>query len=243
MEQKNYKINLIEELAESGNKKAMLEMARHHIDNKTHDLSAVKSELILRYLTELSEDKGIAEDDSKFAMLLLGIMYYTGRGVEQNYRKAVEWYEKAADKLDSYGLCNLGYCYYYGRDIIVNYEKAYSCFSQAAFLRNPNAMYKLGDMFLSGNYINEDKNAAVYWYMEAYKIADNGGYEEKPNIEYRLGKCFLHGYGVEKNFFTALNLLQSSELGFFKLIEKNDAFAVLTLPKVRKELDAARAMM
>jgi len=243
IEQKNYKILMVEELAAAGNKKAMFEMARYYLDTKAETLSADKGDLILRYLLELAKDDDLSEDDSKYAMLLLGIMYYVGRGVEQSYIKAVEWYEKAADKLDSYGLCNLGYCYYYGRDIPVDYEKAYSCFSQSSFLGNPNAMYKLGDMFYYGNHIKEDKNAAFFWYREAYKIADNGGYDEKPNVEYRLGKCFLYGHGISENLLTALSLLQNAEVGFFKLIENGDTFAELTLPKVREELDSARAMM
>ena len=38
MEQKNYKLLLIEELAEAGNKKAMLEMARHYSDRKNEKM-------------------------------------------------------------------------------------------------------------------------------------------------------------------------------------------------------------
>ena len=30
-------------------------------------------------------------------MLLLGLLYENGNGVEQNYSKAKEWYEKSAD--------------------------------------------------------------------------------------------------------------------------------------------------
>ena len=240
--QKNYKLLLIEELAEAGNKKAMLEMARYYFDQKNEKLSTEKSELILRYLLELSEDTAISEDDKKFAMLLLGIMHYVGRGVEQSYKEAVKWYEKAADKLDLYALCNLGYCYYYGRDVEIDYQKAYSCFSQSAFLRNPNAMYKLGDIFFNGYHAVEDKEAAFFWYTEAYNHTDNNSYE-RPNIEYRLGKCFLYGDGTGQNLYTALNLLRSAELGFLRLIEDGDDFAELTLRDVRVKIDEVRALI
>jgi hypothetical protein len=242
MEQKNYRILLVEELAETGNKKAMLEMARYYIDRKNEELSTEKSKLILRYLLELSEDATISEDDKKFAILLLGIMYYVGRGVEQSYKEAVKWYEKAADKLDSYALCNLGYCYYYGRDLDIDYKKAYSYFAHSAFLENPNAMYKLGDMFYNGYHVNENKNAAFFWYMEAYNHTDKNSYE-RPNIEYRLGKCFLYGYGIGQNLYTALNLLQAAELGFLKLVQEGDTFAGLTLPDVKRKIDETRTMI
>ena len=243
MEQKNYKLLLIEELAEAGNKKAMLEMARHYIDRKNEELSAEKGDLILRYLLELAEDENLSEDDNKFAMLLLGIMHYVGRGVKQSYAEAVKWYEKAADKLDSYALCNLGYCYYYGRDMDVDYSKAYAYFSHSAFLENPNAMYKLGDMFYNGYHVSEDKDAAFFWYLEAYNIVKQSGYCEKPNIEYRLGKCFLYGHGAGKNLYNALTLLQNAELGFLKLIGDGDQFAGLTLPDVRSKIDEVRSLI
>ena len=240
--QKNYKLLLIEELAAAGHKKPMLEMARYYVDKKTEVMSAEKSELIRGYLLELSEDDEISDDDRKFAMLLLGIMYYVGRGVEQSYREAAKWYEKAADKLDPYALCNLGYCYYYGRDMDVDYARAYSCFSYSAFLGNPNSMYKLGDMFYSGYHVNEDKDAAFFWYGEAYRFSDKNDVE-RPSIEYRLGKCFLYGHGVAQDLHTALNILQTAEIGFFKQIKEGAPFAELTLPSVKKEIDNARSMI
>jgi len=206
------------------------------LTKKNEVLAKDKSELIQRYLLELSEDDALEKDDTKFAMLLLGIMHYIGRGVNQNYSEAVRWYEKAADKLDSYGLCNLGYCYYYGRDIPIDYEKAYSSFSQSSFLGNPNAMYKLGDMFDKGFHVIEDKNAAFFWYREAHMHTKESDIE-RPNIEYRLGKCFLYGKGVEQNLYTALTLLQNAEFGFFRQIDEGDSFAELTLPSVRNEID------
>jgi len=240
--QVNYKLLLIEELAEMGHKKAMLEVARYYVDKKDEILSVEKGELIRRYLIELSEDAELDKDDSMFAMLLLGIMYYVGRGVEQNYREAVMWYEKAGDKMDSYALCNLGYCYYYGRDIAVDYSKAYPCFSYSSFLGNPNAMYKLGDMFYNGYHVDEDKDAAFFWYGEAHRFTKKED-EERPSIEYRLGKCFLYGHGVEQNLYAALNLLQAAEFGFFNQIKAGDSFAELTLPSVTKEIDIVRAMI
>ena len=242
MERTNYKLRLIEELAEAGNKKAMLEMARHHIDQKNEELPTEKSELILRCLVELSEDTAISEDDKKHAMLLLGIMHYAGRGVERNYKEAVKWYEKAADKLDSYALCNLGYCYYYGRDVDIDYQRAYSYFSQSAFLGNPNAMYKLGDIFCNGYHVGEDKEAAFFWYTEAYNHTDDKSCE-RPNINYRLGKCFLHGDGTGQNLYAALGLLENAELGFMKLIEDGDDFAELSLRDVRAKIDEARTLI
>ena len=176
---KNYKLDLLEELADSGNKDAMFDVVRYYYNRIGKDLTEGKRELMINYLLELSND------GNKDAMLLLGTMYYDGKGIEQRYKNAIVWYERAAEKLDSYALCNLGYCYYYGRDIEIDYAKAYSYFSQSTFLRNPNAAYKLGDMFYFGYHVKEDKNAAFYWYNEALSLVNDGDYEI-PNIKYRL---------------------------------------------------------
>jgi hypothetical protein len=237
-----YKARLIKELAAAGNKKAMLELARFYIDTKTAELTADKSGLILQYLTELAADETIPEDDRSFAMRLLGIMYYSGKGVEQSYRKAVEWYEKAADKADSHALCNLGYCYLLGRDITVNYEKAYLYFSQSAFAGNANAMYKLGDMFYDGNHVDEDKQAAFYWYRMAFEHGKDDK-EILPSIKYRLGRCCLHGHGTAENHLAAMGFLQDSEIGLFQLHAAGDMYAAQLLPKVRAELENSRAIM
>jgi len=239
----NFREKLVEELASKGNRDAIFKMVRHHIYRNIDEIDVEKAEQIKHYLLKL------AENNDQDAMVDLGSMYYVGKGIEQNYKEAVKWYEKAAEKLDEYGLCYLGYCYYHGRDIEIDYEKAYSCFSQSAFLGNANAMYKLGDMFFYGNYVKEDKDAAFFWYDEGWENGSDTdkGWENgsdiyvQSSIAYRLGKCYLHGYGVGSDIFLALDMLQQAEKGLFELIiEEGDIFAGITLRSVRKEIDTVR---
>ena len=235
IEQKDYRLSLVEELAEIGNKDAMFELACHYYNIIDKGLSEEKCKLMVRYFEELAEE-------NKEAALLLGTMYYGGKGVEQSYGEAVKWYKMAAEKMDSYALSNLGYCYYYGRDVEIDYAKAYYYFSQSTYLDNPNAAYKLGDMFFYGYHVKEDKNAAFFWYQEALGLAARGD-NELPNIKYRLGLCHLYGHGTAKNLITALKYLQESEFEFLEQIKNGDPFADLTLTKVKKEIETARAML
>jgi hypothetical protein len=230
-ERRNYHVELIEELAAKGIAPAMMEVCQRFFDKGTYD----NVEKVIGYLEDLAQ-KGVSR-----AMLLLGIIYYTGKGVPQNYKEAAKWYEMAAEGLDSYGLCNLGYCYFYGRDMDVNFKRAYDCFSLSAYMRNPNAMYKLGDMFYYGNHVAEDKDAAYYWYREAHDNLD--GEDVEANINYRLGLCYLYGHGTCKNELLALKYLQAAELEFLRLIEDGDTFAELTLPRVKTELERARELL
>ena len=47
----------------------------------------------------------------------LGIMYYNGLGVEQDYDQAAAWYRKAADQGDAVAQYNLGYSYDEGEGV------------------------------------------------------------------------------------------------------------------------------
>ena len=227
-DRKNYYFELVGELAAKGIAPAMMEICQRFFDSGIYD----NAEQVIGYL------ESMAEKNVSRAMLLLGNIYYTGKGVPQSYKEAAKWYEMAAEGLESYGLCNLGYCYYYGRDMDVNYKRAYECFSLSAYMRNPNAMYKLGDMYFHGYHVDEDKNAAYYWYSEALNYLD--GEDIEANIYYRLGLCYLYGYGTCKSELRALEHLHSAELEFFRLIESGDTFAELMLPKVKLELDMVR---
>ena len=101
---RNYYNELVKELATKGVPSAMMEVCGRFFDSGNYE--NVKQ--VIGYLETLSE-KGVSH-----AMLWLGNIYYTGKGVEQSYKEAAKWYEMAADNLESYGLCNLGYCYFYG---------------------------------------------------------------------------------------------------------------------------------
>ena len=221
-------MELVEELAAKGIAPAMMEICQRFFDNGIYD----NVEQVIGFLKDLA-GRGISR-----AMLMLGNIYYTGKGVPQSYKNAVKWYEMAAEGLESYGLCNLGYCYYYGRDIKVDYEKAYKCFSLSAYMRNPNSMYKLGDMFYHGKFVKKDRKAAYYWYREALNNLD--GEDVEAIIHYRLGLCYLYGHGIHKDELKALEHLQAAELEFLRLRDDGDEFAELTLPKVKTEMDKVR---
>ena len=48
-------------------------------------------------------------------------MYYNGLGVEKDYQKAKEWYEKAAAQGNARAQTNLGDMYYNGEGVSQNY--------------------------------------------------------------------------------------------------------------------------
>jgi len=237
MERNDYKILLAEELAEANNKDAMLAVFNYFINHDDKALLVDNIERVMRYLSAL------AESGNSYAMRHLGNLYNDGRGVEQDHKKAIEWFEKSAAAGDTYAMCSLGYISYYGRGAELDYAKAYGYISRAAFLENVNAMYKLGDMYYYGKHVKEDKNAAFFWYDEADNYSCHS--YEQSSIDYRLGKCYLYGHGVEQNISEALNRLASSEENLKEQIDDGDPYglAKYILPQVKKELEKAQTII
>jgi len=65
-------------------------------------------------------EEGVAE-----AQFVLGLMYYTGRGVAHDYREAVRWYTKAAKQGIASAQYNLGVVYGNGHGVAQDYKCAY----------------------------------------------------------------------------------------------------------------------
>jgi hypothetical protein len=235
-----YKYELEMSLAEFGNKDSMRRIADDLCEQPDSNLSQEQMGLVSKYLTSLAELGDV------HAMRLIGTRYYIGKtGYPQDYGKAREWYEKAAEKDDSWALCNLGYIYAYGRGVEADPEKAYGYFSKSASMDNPNAMYKIGDCYFNGEITRQDYKAAYYWYNRAYHFATQPMFmpEVYPNILYRLGSCKLYGHGDEANPLEALELLQQAEIYLYGLEFAENPFAPETLGKVQRLIDEARSVL
>ena len=65
------------------------------------------------------------------AQYKLGVMYEFGEGVEKDYKKAFELYEKAANQGHSIAQNNLGLFYYHGRGVNKDKKKAIKLLSDS----------------------------------------------------------------------------------------------------------------
>lgn len=71
--------------------------------------------------------KGTAEAYSN-----LGVSYYYGNGIQQDYKKAVQYYQKAAAKGHPFGMYNLAVASEYGNGTPKDLEKAVKYYRMAA---------------------------------------------------------------------------------------------------------------
>lgn len=85
----------------------------------------------------------LAESGDEEAQTELGVCYIKGDGVELDLKKAVLWWQKAADRNYAEAQYYLGLCYVNGSGIEKNNEKAKELWTKAAENGNKKAKTKL----------------------------------------------------------------------------------------------------
>jgi len=156
---------------------------------------------------------GIAADQNR-----LGVMYENGNYVEKDLAKAINWYEKAAEQNNAWGLYNLGEKYYEGTYFNQNYVKAYELYMKAANQNHSNAQNKLGIIYDNGYGVEIDSIEAFKWFEKA---ANNGFHWGQSN----LANMYYNGVGTEKNYQKAYELYK-------KASEHNNEIAIVKLAKM-----------
>ncbi len=186
--------------------------------DKTQSLPKV----LFDFIVELYQEA--AAEDNPAALNDLGALYYDGRGCEQDFTKAVFYYEKAAKLGNRQAQENLGYCYYYGRNMPVDYKKAFHFFALGAFDGHLISLYKIGDMYQNGYYVEKNPTEAFNIYERCLFLMT---VESAPVVAgpvfLRLGNCFLEGNGVEKNAKTALVCFQNAEVWLYDMVAGGNA--------------------
>ena len=132
------------------------------------------------------------------AMVRLGFMYDSGKGVPQNFEKAKELYEQAANLGNAGAMNNLGTMYYFGQGVPRDYSKAKDWFEQSAILGNDIAMVNLGAMYEYGPAVSQDFEKAKKWYEEAYKAGNKDAKEHIDRINKKIEEMQEHIDRVNK---------------------------------------------
>ena len=198
------------------------------------DNTVVLPEYMIDFIIELLESE--IENGNSDAMNDLGALYYGGeRGFEQDFEKAVYYYDMAAANGNRLSQENLGYCYYYGRIGAPDYEKAFHYFALGAFAGSLISLYKIGDMYLNGHYVKRNEKEAFYIYNRCLDtMTDEAAKTVAGPVFLRLGKMYLKGIGTEQDLMSALACYQKAEFFLVNMVKKGDY-------KYKKSLFAAIA--
>ena len=118
--------------------------------------------------------KALAEAGNARAQKLLGDLYFGGKGgFEQDYGKALELYEQAADQDYADAQAQLGYMYQNGIGVELSYEKAMEWNNRAAQQGNAQGQAQIGYMYHMGLGVTQNLDEAGRWYARAAQQGDS----------------------------------------------------------------------
>ncbi|KAI8360864.1 hypothetical protein EDC96DRAFT_512807 [Choanephora cucurbitarum] len=136
-----------------------------------------------------------AEHEHRIAQYVLGVMYGKGKGVTQDFAKAVAWYRKSALNGHPKAHYNLGVCYRDGIGVPKDWSKALYWFTLAAENGDVDSQYSTAIIYYKGD--PQDHKMAYLWFKAA---AEN----DHVMARYALGTLFFHGHGVSRDLKKAL---------------------------------------
>lgn len=127
----------------------------------------------------------------------VGEAYYEGKGVPQDFSKAVEWYRKGAEQGDATAQFCLAFSYASGEGVPQDLGKAVEWYRKAAEQGDAFAQYALGWSYANGLGVSQDYVAAVEWYRKA---AEQGLAEAQTE----MGWHFAEGAGLPQDYAKAV---------------------------------------
>ena len=123
--------------------------------------------------------------------------YIEGNGVEQNYSKAIELYQKASDTNHSFSTYELGVIYEKGKITEKNLEKSTKYYEKSCQLGSSSGCLKLANSYFEGRGVKQDRKRAESTYFK-YCI---GGLEEGCSYYLDLHHTkSLKKYSTDKEF-------------------------------------------
>ena len=123
---------------------------------------------------------------------------------KQNYKRALQSFQRAARKGNIKALVSIGSIYDQGLGVAQNYQEAALWYKHAAEQGSANGQFNLGHMYARGEGVIQNYNEAAHWYRQA---AEQG----ETSAQYQLSKLYNEGQGVEKNALLAQQWLSRAE--------------------------------
>lgn len=174
--------------------------------------------------SDIEQLKKAAEQGNAKAQLNLGVCYYVGKFVTQDYKKAAECFRKAAEQGLADAQYMLSWCYYNGHGVHKKPKIAMEWLFRAAEQGHADAQFRLGFCYDRGLDVDQNLIKAVEWY---HKAAEQG----QVDAQYHLGLCYA------KRLSRAYKDSKEAVEWFHKAAEQGHADAQKKLKKIYKKHD------
>jgi TPR repeat protein len=140
------------------------------------------------YETALQEFLPLAAQGDVTAQFNLGVMYYNGIGVTQDYAEAANWYRKAAEQGNASAQYNLGVMYDNGIGVTQDYAEAVDWYRKAAEQGHASAQTILGFMYAMGLGVIQDDVIAHMWFNISGANGTAAASERRVEIEQDMSR-------------------------------------------------------
>lgn len=140
----------------------------------------------------LSQVQAAADDGDAEALYILGTVYFKGKRVTRDYRRAATLFRRAAEQGLAIAQLHLAKMYFEGMRIPQNDARCFQWYRVAARQGLPDAQYGLGNVYYGGRGTAQDYAAAARWYRYA---AQQGHHD----AQYELGLLYATGTGVQQD--------------------------------------------
>ncbi|MCP4699770.1 MAG: tetratricopeptide repeat protein [Gammaproteobacteria bacterium] len=144
-----------------------------------------------------------AQKGSANAQYNLGVAYWKGQGIVQDYTEAVELFHKAVKQGNASAQYNLGIACWEGQGIARDYTEAVKWFRKAAEQGDAPAQHNLGLACRQGRGTAQNHTEAVKWFRNA---AEQG----VARAQYNLGIACRQGEGVAQDYTEAVKWLRKA---------------------------------
>ncbi|GHT42616.1 hypothetical protein FACS189443_5830 [Planctomycetales bacterium] len=158
----------IKKAAEQGSKDAKNALAVLE-EEETENKTAEKQKEIDYSKLSVDDLRKLAEQGDARVQCRLGLMYFQGEGVKQDYAEAEKWYRKAAEQGHATVQYSLGVLYFQGEGVKQDYAEAAKWFRKAAEQGDADAQRILGLMYFKGEGVKQDYAEAAKWFRKAAK--------------------------------------------------------------------------
>ena len=114
--------------------------------------------------TDIAILKAQSDEGNSDAKFYLGTLYYIGRGMNQDFVRAIKLFEEASDGGNVSATFNLGIIYAKGRGVDVDEKKAFDYYKKSAFGGLPQAQYNYALWLREGRVGEANPIEAVEWF-------------------------------------------------------------------------------
>ena len=179
-------------LSESNNVLALYDLGKLYSMGKSGIKDEKKSfDFYKKALQGFIQIESKAKKIKLYLQFQIGMMYFQGLGTHIDNKKAAEYFEKSAEQGNQYAKRLLALEYISGKKFEQDIEKGIALLTECADSDDAFSCYKLGNLYLKGEIVNQDLDKAKKYLLSA---------EDNEFTQYALGKLYLQKekYNIQK---------------------------------------------